>query len=56
MSANNPLTWIAGLVVLTFVILPSAVALIGIYLHACGQERQERQENLEGRNTGETNT
>lgn len=53
MSANNPLTWIAGLVVLTFVILPSAVALIGIYLHACGQERRE---NLEGRNTGETNT
>ena len=50
MSANNPLTWIAGLVVLTFVILPSAVALIGIYMHASGQDGRE---NLETRKTGD---
>lgn len=49
MNAENPLTWIAGLVVLALVILPSAVALIGIYLHASGQDGRE---NLEHRKTG----
>lgn len=49
MNTANPLHWIALLFVLGFVVLPSAAALIGVYLHAYRAEGDESEGRKEGK-------
>lgn len=50
MNTGNPLHWIALVFAVAVVVLPSALALIGIYWHAYHAEENEsgRQENRKG--------
>lgn len=48
MNPENPLRWVALLVAVAVVVLPSALALIGIYWHALNTEGDEAA----GRNSG----
>lgn len=54
MNPTNPMHWIALLVVLAFVVLPSAAALIGVYLHAYHTDADESGRQ-EARNTTKEN-
>lgn len=56
MNPTNPMHWVALLVVVAFVVLPSAAALIGIYWHAAGvAEEAEKSGRQENRNTTKEN-